>query len=94
MDNAALKARYESYDRNNDGQPDLWEQYKDGVLIAILYDDNFDGKVDRREEIPGAHPKIEMPTQMDPTASSNINESGAGSGSATPPKSPAPAPKK
>jgi hypothetical protein len=54
-------------DRNGDGQPDLWEQYKDGVLVAILYDDNFDGKVDRRDEIPGAHPKVEMPTQVDTT---------------------------
>jgi hypothetical protein len=80
-------------DRNGDNQPDLWEQYKDGVLVAILYDDDFDGKVDRREEIPGATPKVEMPTTQDPTATSNINEaaaagSGAGSGSAkwTPPK--------
>ena len=32
----------------------MWEQYKDSVLIAILYDDDFDGKVDRRDEIPGA----------------------------------------
>jgi len=74
----------------------MWEQYKDGVLIAILYDDDFDGKVDRREEIPGAHPKVEMPTSMDPTATSNINEAGTGSGSAAPaaPKKPAPAPKK
>jgi len=24
------------------------------ILLAILYDDDFDGKVDRREEIPGA----------------------------------------
>jgi hypothetical protein len=84
-------------DRNGDGQPDQWEQYRDGVLIAILYDDDFDGKVDRREEIPGAHPKIEMPTTMDPTATSQI---GAGSGSAAPPPTtmkkaaPAPAPKK
>jgi hypothetical protein len=60
-------------DRNGDGKPDYWEQYKDGVLIAILYDDDYDGKVDRREEIPGAHPKIEMPTVRDPTATSNIN---------------------
>jgi hypothetical protein len=67
-------------DRNGDGQPDQWEQYRDGVLIAILYDDDFDGKVDRREEIPGAHPKIEMPTTMDPTANGTI-----GSGSAAPP---------
>ncbi len=59
-------------DRNGDGQPDLWEQYKDGVLIAILYDDDFDGKVDRREEIPGAHAKVEMPTTMDPTASGTL----------------------
>jgi len=78
-------------DRNADGQPDVWEQYKDGILIAILYDDDFDGKVDRREEIPGAHPKIEMPTTMDPTAGSNINApagTGSGSGSAPPPKPP------
>ncbi|MDB4952761.1 MAG: hypothetical protein JWO36_330 [Myxococcales bacterium] len=67
-------------DRNGDGNPDQWEQYKDGVLLAILYDDDFDGKVDRREEIPGAHPKVEMPTTQDPTATNNINDA-AGSGS-------------
>jgi len=60
-------------DRNGDGQPDEWEQYKDQVLIAILYDDDFDGRVDRREEIPGATPKVEMPTTMDTsTAAGNI----------------------
>jgi hypothetical protein len=80
-------------DRNGDGRPDAWEQYQGGVLIAMLWDDDFDGKVDRKEEIPGAHPKVEMPTAMDPTASSGINEKpGAGSGSAAP--APAPAPKK
>jgi hypothetical protein len=77
-------------DRNGDGQPDLWEQYKDGTLLAILYDDDFDGKVDRRDEIPGAHPKVEMPTTPDPTASGNINDKPA----PTPPPAPAPAPKK
>ena len=71
-------------DRNNDGAPDQWEQYKDNVLIAILYDDDFDGKVDRREEIPGAHPKVEMPTTQDPTATNNINDA-AGSGAAKAP---------
>ncbi len=60
-------------DRNTDAQPDLWEQYKDGVLLAILYDDDFDGKVDRREEIPGARPKVEMPTQLDPTATGTLD---------------------
>lgn len=60
-------------DRNSDGQPDLWEQYKDGILLAILYDDDFDGKVDRREEIPGARPKVEMPTAMDNTATGTLD---------------------
>ena len=80
-------------DRNGDAKADMWEQYKDGVLIAMLYDDDFDGKVDRRDEIPGAHPKVEMPTVQDPTATSNITNAGSaagsGAGSAT-----APAPKK
>lgn len=80
-------------DRNGDGKPDAWEQYQGGVLIAMLWDDDYDGKVDRREEIPGAHPKVEMPTTMDTGASANINEKPAtGSGSAAP--APAPAPKK
>jgi hypothetical protein len=77
-------------DRNGDGKADYWEQYKDGVLIAILYDDDFDGKVDRRDEIPGAHPKVEMPTVQDTTATTNINDAGSaagsGAGSATAPK--------
>ncbi|HEX2685374.1 MAG TPA: hypothetical protein VHN14_02085 [Kofleriaceae bacterium] len=84
-------------DRNGDGQPDLWEQYKDGVLLAILYDDDFDGKVDRREEIPGAHPKVEMPTALDPTATGTLDKpaatTGTGSGSAALPTA-KPAPKK
>ncbi len=74
-------------DRNNDGQPDLWEQYKDTILLAILYDDDFDGKVDRREEIPGARPKVEMPTTEDPTASGGLDDK------SKPAPAPAPAPK-
>ncbi|MEO8553966.1 MAG: hypothetical protein ABI678_28525 [Kofleriaceae bacterium] len=81
-------------DRNSDGQPDQWEQYRDGVLIAILYDDDFDGKVDRREEIPGAHPKVEMPTTMDPTANGTLGSTGSGATPAVPPPAPKPAPKK
>lgn len=78
-------------DRNSDGQPDLWEQYKDTVLLAILYDDDFDGKVDRREEVPGARPKVEMPTVEDDTATGTLDGAGAGSAGSG---SPAPAPKK
>jgi hypothetical protein len=36
-------------DRNGDSKPDLWEQYANGVLVAILYDDDFDNKIDRKE---------------------------------------------
>lgn len=38
-------------DRNADGKPDLWEQYKNGELVAILYDDDFDNKVDRKDQL-------------------------------------------
>jgi hypothetical protein len=70
-------------DRNMDGVPDQWEQYKDTILLAILYDDDYDGKVDRREEIPGARPKVEMPTTEEPTASGTLDEKPS---SMTPPK--------
>ncbi len=62
-------------DRNGDGKPDLWEQYKDGVLLAILYDDDFDNKVDRRDEItssavpttpPSTDPPVEEETTEEP----------------------------
>lgn len=36
-------------DRNGDEKPDYWEQYRDGRLEAILYDDDYDGRVDRQE---------------------------------------------
>jgi len=49
-------------DRNRDGKPDMWEQYKAGVLIALLYDDDFDGKVDRRDDAPGSQTKFVAPT--------------------------------
>ena len=44
-------------DRNADGKPDLWEQYKDGQLLAILYDDDFDNKVDRKDGLPAGPTK-------------------------------------
>ena len=48
-------------DRNSDGTPDVWEQYVNGALVAILYDDDYDNKVDRREEVPGSRPKSNLP---------------------------------
>ena len=59
-------------DRDANGQPDVWEQYKDGVLIAILYDDDGDSKVDRREEVPGSRPKVEMPDVIGGEASGTV----------------------
>ena len=75
-------------DRNGDNQPDEWMQYKETILIAILYDDDYDGRVDRREEIPGATPKVEMPTTMDPMASGTIapDKAPAKTPAKTPPK--------
>ena len=79
-------------DRNADGNPDYWEQYKDGVLLAILYDDDFDGKVDRREEIPGARPKVEMPTSLDPAATGTLDKPDKPTPATAPATKPAPKP--
>lgn len=51
-------------DRNHDEKPDYWELYKKvtesgvdrGDLEAILYDDDFDGKVERRDDAVQAPP--------------------------------------
>ena len=69
-------------DRNSDGEPDYWEQYKDGGLIAILYDDDYDNKVDRKEEVPGMRPRFVAPEPGRPAAEGAIP---TGPGSPTPP---------
>jgi len=69
-------------DRNADGNPDYWEQYKDGSLVAILYDDDYDNKVDRREEVPGSRPKFVAPEAANDAV---LGAPAAGSGSAAPP---------
>jgi hypothetical protein len=44
-------------DRNADQRPDYWELYREGQLETILYDEDYDGKVDKRED--SAKPKPE-----------------------------------
>ena len=88
---ADAKIRQEERDRNQrqrdenaDGEPDYWEQYKDGALVAILYDDDYDKKVDRREEVPGMRPKFVAPepeTGGPATSDIDAKAPGAGSGS-------------
>lgn len=48
-------------DTNADGKPDVWEQYVKGELVAILYDDDFDNKVDRKEQLVNKKPVAEPP---------------------------------
>jgi hypothetical protein len=48
-------------DRNGDGKPDYWELFRDGTLETILYDDDFDGKVDKREDATTAPPEATPP---------------------------------
>jgi hypothetical protein len=69
-------------DRNFDGKPDLWELYKAGVLEAILYDNDSDGKVDDREEAPRKEaPKTDVPAPLTPDAGV-AGEGGGGEGGA------------
>jgi hypothetical protein len=37
--------------QHKDVQPNVWENYVDGVLVGIMYDDDCDKRPDRREEI-------------------------------------------
>ena len=71
-------------DRNGDGKPDLWEQYQKGDLLAILYDDDFDGKVDRKQSsrpTPEAAPSTPAP----PAGSSTTDQGAATTDSGTTP---------
>lgn len=43
-------------DRNGDGKPDYWEQYKNGILVAMLYDNDYDSRVDAKEQAAGVAP--------------------------------------
>ncbi len=54
-------------DRNGDTRPDQWEQYNAGVVASVTYDDDFDGKVDRREDTAAPAPVPEPAPAPAPT---------------------------
>lgn len=63
-------------DRNGDGKPDIWEQYREGQLLAILYDDDFDNKVDRKDEITSkAPPEAPAPASEAPADEATAEDS-------------------
>ena len=85
-------------DRNGDGKPDYWESYVGGTLVQILYDDDFDGKVDRKEEVKGG---FSTPTSDEPPPDAPTDESKPATDAkhpavpeTKPETKPAPAPKK
>jgi len=79
-------------DRNGDGQPDYWENYQAGQLDKILYDDDFDGKVDRKEE---AHPERDLGVAASQTPPLDEAAAPASAPASAPAKAPPkPAPKK
>ena len=52
-------------DRNADGKPDVWEQYEKGTLIAILWDDDWDARVDRKDEVKKPQQQKTTPDEGD-----------------------------
>jgi hypothetical protein len=76
-------------DRNGDNRPDQWEQYADGkTAVSITYDDNFDGKVDRRDDNPGGAPQAQAPATDPAQTPANTTQP------LTAPATPTPAPTK
>jgi hypothetical protein len=67
-------------DRNGDGKADLWEQYQRGVLLAILYDDDYDRKVDRKES---GRPSVNFTRPSVGGGASGSAAAGGASGSAS-----------
>ena len=62
-------------DTNADGKPDIWEQYLNGELVAILYDDDFDNRVDRKEQVAIPKPKP-LPKTTPPETEAPVPETG------------------
>lgn len=54
-------------DTNADTKPDIWEEYRDNVLVSISIDENFDGKVDKKDESPSSSTPPPTPPPVDPT---------------------------
>jgi len=70
-------------DRNADGKPDVWEEYEKGVLVSILYDDDYDNRVDRREVRAKAEEKKEKAEEERPVIEDEKKPENPGSGTAT-----------
>ena len=81
-------------DRNGDGKADLWEQYQKGTLVTILYDDDFDRKVDRKESarpLPAPASSAPPTSTTAPTEPVDTVEGDAKKGAGPAGESPAPA---
>lgn len=72
-------------DRNGDQRPDVWEAYEDGVLVSIMYDDDFDNQIDRKDVRPTAK---EGPKAPEP-GPEKAKEEAAGDSEGVPDETPA-----
>lgn len=81
-------------DRNGDGKPDLWETYDaNGQITQILFDDDYDGRVDRKEAArkAAAAPPPDLPAATKGPVEENPAEEPAAAETPAPSQ---PAPKK
>jgi hypothetical protein len=79
-------------DRNGDGKPDMWETYDaNGVITSILFDDDFDGRVDRKEAPRKPAPKVpDLPAATKGPVDENPVEPEPAPAPPPPPAKPAP----
>ena len=56
-------------DVSGDGQLDKWETYADGALVTAAFDENADGRQDRRLTYGAGGRLLTIETDPDPTGS-------------------------
>jgi hypothetical protein len=59
------------FDHNNDGKPDQWEHYRDGMLLRVEVDRNRDGRVDEWTFYEDGKP---VRAEFDSTGNGQVNQ--------------------
>jgi hypothetical protein len=68
---AGMSEEVRRFDHNNDGKPDQWEHYRDGMLLRVEVDRNRDGRVDEWTFYEDGKP---VRAEFDSTGNGQVNQ--------------------